>query len=68
MRRTAGQAAPLDYNLDVLNGVSYTKGCYVGQERNSFTHYRCDARTAKSLLPKHCARSRTLRPVLAGSV
>lgn len=43
VRRTAGVAAPLDYNLDVLNGVSYTKGCYVGQERNSFTHYRCAA-------------------------
>ncbi|GFR50745.1 hypothetical protein Agub_g13011, partial [Astrephomene gubernaculifera] len=36
----AGQAAPLDYNVDVLRGVSYSKGCYVGQERNSFTHYR----------------------------
>ncbi|KAG2449413.1 hypothetical protein HYH02_005562 [Chlamydomonas schloesseri] len=36
----AGQAAPLDFNVDVLHGVSYTKGCYVGQERNSFTHYR----------------------------
>jgi folate-binding protein YgfZ len=31
---------PLEYNLDALNGVSYTKGCYIGQERNSFTHYR----------------------------
>ncbi len=36
----AGRAAPLDFNLDRLQGVSYTKGCYVGQERNSFTHYR----------------------------
>lgn len=45
----AGQAAPLDYNLDQLNGVSYTKGCYVGQERNSFTHYRGIIR--KRLMP-----------------
>ncbi|GLC72628.1 hypothetical protein PLESTF_001272000 [Pleodorina starrii] len=45
----AGQAAPLDYNVDVLNGVSYTKGCYVGQERNSFTHYRGVIR--KRLMP-----------------
>jgi folate-binding protein YgfZ len=31
---------PLEFGLDVLNGVSYDKGCYIGQERNSFTHYR----------------------------
>lgn len=36
----AEKAAPLEYNVDVLNGVSYKKGCYIGQERNSFTHYR----------------------------
>lgn len=24
----------------MLHGVSYKKGCYIGQERNSFTHYR----------------------------
>ncbi|GBF96787.1 hypothetical protein Rsub_09643 [Raphidocelis subcapitata] len=32
--------SPLELNLDALNGVSYTKGCYIGQERNSFTHFR----------------------------
>jgi len=42
------KAAPLDYNLDVLNGVSYKKGCYIGQERNSFTHYR-------GVIRKRCA-------------
>jgi hypothetical protein len=35
--------------MDVLNGVSYTKGCYIGQERNSFTHYRGVIR--KRLMP-----------------
>lgn len=35
-----GRANPLEFNLDQLHGVSYTKGCYIGQERNSFTHYR----------------------------
>ncbi|PNH12885.1 putative transferase CAF17, mitochondrial [Tetrabaena socialis] len=44
-----GQAAPLDFNLDQLAGVSYSKGCYVGQERNSFTHYRGVIR--KRLMP-----------------
>ncbi len=45
----AEKAGPLEYNLDVLNGVSYTKGCYIGQERNSFTHYRGVLR--KRLMP-----------------
>ncbi len=26
------QFFPLDVNMDVLNGISYTKGCFVGQE------------------------------------
>ena len=34
------QAVPLEYSLDSLNGISYNKGCYVGQERISYTHYR----------------------------
>lgn len=36
----AGRYAPLDFNLDVLHGVSYDKGCYIGQERTSFSHFR----------------------------
>jgi folate-binding protein YgfZ len=35
-----GEVAPLECNLDALAGISYTKGCYIGQERNSYTHYR----------------------------
>lgn len=40
LEMTEGSAVPLEYSLDSLNGVSYTKGCYVGQERISYTHYR----------------------------
>ena len=28
---SAGSAVPAEYNLDALNGISFTKGCYVGQ-------------------------------------
>lgn len=44
-----GTAIPLEHNLDALNGVSYSKGCYVGQERVSFTHFRGVIR--KRLMP-----------------
>ena len=31
---------PLELNLDGLNAVSFAKGCYVGQELTSRTHFR----------------------------
>jgi folate-binding protein YgfZ len=31
---------PLEDNLDVLNAISWTKGCYVGQEVTARTRYR----------------------------
>lgn len=40
---------PLEYNLDALNGVSYSKGCYVGQELIARTHNRGVVR--KRLMP-----------------
>jgi folate-binding protein YgfZ len=30
----------LEGNLDLLNGVSFQKGCYIGQELTARTHYR----------------------------
>ena len=40
---------PLEYNLDALGGISYTKGCYVGQELVARTHNRGVVR--KRLMP-----------------
>uniref|UniRef100_A0A383VHD9 CAF17 C-terminal domain-containing protein n=1 Tax=Tetradesmus obliquus TaxID=3088 RepID=A0A383VHD9_TETOB len=44
-----GEVAPLECNLDALAGISYSKGCYIGQERNSYTHFRGIIR--KRLMP-----------------
>lgn len=43
------QAMPLEYNLDFLGGISYQKGCYLGQELVARTHHRGTIR--KRLLP-----------------
>jgi len=40
---------PLECNFDELNAISYTKGCYVGQELTARTHHRGTVR--KRLLP-----------------
>lgn len=39
----------LDHNIDLLNGVSWKKGCYVGQEVTARMHYR--GLVKKRLLP-----------------
>ena len=35
-----GQTLVLEANMDHLHGVSWTKGCYLGQEVTARTHYR----------------------------
>lgn len=55
-----GQASPLEYNTDVLCGVSYTKGCYIGQERNSFTHFR-------GVIRRRCMPFKVMEPPATGS-
>ena len=48
-----GQAMPLEYNLDALNGVAYDKGCYIGQELVARTHFKGVIR--KRLMPVRLA-------------
>ncbi len=35
---------PLEYNMDLLGGVSFDKGCYVGQELIARTHHKGEVR------------------------
>ncbi|XP_063704509.1 putative transferase CAF17 homolog, mitochondrial [Culicoides brevitarsis] len=44
-----GKAFPLEANVDYLNGVSFHKGCYVGQELTARTHHTGVVR--KRLMP-----------------
>lgn len=44
-----GQTLALEANLDALNGVSWEKGCYLGQEVTARMHYRAHAK--RRLLP-----------------
>ena len=36
----SGKAIPLEYNMDSLNSISFTKGCYMGQELTARTHFQ----------------------------
>jgi folate-binding protein YgfZ len=42
---TSGQFLPHDLNLHVLNGISFDKGCYTGQEIIARMHYRGKLKT-----------------------
>lgn len=42
---TFGEAFPHEANMDLLNGISFSKGCYVGQEVVSRMQHRGTART-----------------------
>lgn len=55
---------PLEVNIDLLNGVSFNKGCYLGQELIARTHFKGQVR--KRCLPfvVHCSNdSNSISPI-----
>lgn len=48
-REIPAGSVSLEYNLDGLNGISFNKGCYIGQELMARTHYQGQIR--KRLVP-----------------
>lgn len=43
------QSIPLEYNIDLMGGIDFNKGCYIGQELVTRTHHRGVVR--KRILP-----------------
>ncbi|WP_174596103.1 CAF17-like 4Fe-4S cluster assembly/insertion protein YgfZ [Sphingomonas azotifigens] len=60
----------LECNAQELNGVSYTKGCYVGQENTARMHYRAKVNRRLVVVPLAEAgeRSRAVYPELGKMV
>lgn len=46
---TSGETLPAECNMDLLGGISFTKGCYIGQEVTARLYYR--DRLKKRLIP-----------------
>ena len=59
----SGQCLPLEDNVDLLNVLNFTKGCYLGQELVARTHYTGVVR--KRLMPIEVVRFEG-RPVVDG--
>ncbi|XP_071941494.1 putative transferase CAF17 homolog, mitochondrial [Antedon mediterranea] len=53
-----GDSFPLESNLAFMNGVSFSKGCYLGQELTARTHYTGVIR--KRLMPVDIASSTSI--------
>ena len=55
----SGEMLWLECNADLLNGVSFTKGCYVGQENTARMHHRAKVNRRLMVAPLGMAGPRT---------
>lgn len=65
---TYGDAFPHDVNMDLINGVDFRKGCYVGQEVVSRVQHRSTARRRILRVKLSVAAPAVGTPVMAGDI
>lgn len=53
----------LECNAEELNGVSYTKGCFIGQENTARMHYRSKVNRRVAIVPVGLAEEKRVRHV-----
>jgi folate-binding protein YgfZ len=53
----------LECNAEELNGVSYTKGCFIGQENTARMHYRSKVNRRVAIVPIGLAEEKRVRHV-----
>lgn len=56
-------ALPMEYNIDIMGGIDFHKGCYLGQELVIRTHHRGVVRKRVMPLRFHPLDADTMRPV-----
>jgi transferase CAF17, mitochondrial len=57
------QAIPLEYNVDLMGGIDFNKGCYLGQELVTRTHHRGLVRKRVLPLRFHALDPETVKPL-----
>lgn len=62
----ASEVFPSDINLDLLSGVDYKKGCFIGQEVVSRMKRKTEVRKRTCLVKSETPFSDTPEPVMAG--
>lgn len=57
------QTVPLEFNIDLMGGIDFNKGCYLGQELVTRTHHRGVVRKRVLPLRFHALDPETVKPL-----